>query len=111
VSFFLGATILFDSPLPGGGIPLSSIIAMILVVLAFVFLVVRSVVNVHRMRASTGMEGMIGEEGIAISDFSGNGRISVHGEIWNAEIQGYVAKGDKVIVEHVKGMVLTVRKK
>jgi membrane-bound serine protease (ClpP class) len=29
VSFFLGATILFDSPLPGGGIPVSSIIAMI----------------------------------------------------------------------------------
>lgn len=111
VSFFLGATILFDSPLPGGGIPLSSIIAMILVVLAFVFLVVRSVVNVHRLRASTGMEGMIGEEGIAISDFSGSGRISVHGEIWNAEIQGDISKGDKVVVERVKGMVLTVRKK
>lgn len=111
VSFFLGATILFDSPLPGGGIPLSSIIAMIIVVLAFVFLVVRSVINVHRMKATTGMDGMIGEEGVAISDFSGSGRISVHGEIWNAEINGNITKGEKVIVEGARGMVLSVRKK
>ncbi|HOP61938.1 MAG TPA: nodulation protein NfeD [Spirochaetota bacterium] len=111
VSFFLGATILFDSPLPGGGIPMSSIIAMIIVVLAFVFLVVRSIINVHRTQATTGREGMIGEEGIALSDFTDIGKISVHGEIWNAEFPGDVKKGDKLIVEQINGMTLVVIKK
>jgi membrane-bound serine protease (ClpP class) len=111
VSFFLGATILFDSPLPGGGIPLSSIIAMIIVVLAFVFLVVRSIINVHKSQVTTGREGMIGEEGIALSDFTGTGKISVHGEIWNAEFPGDIKKGDKLIVESISGMILVVRKK
>lgn len=111
VSFFLGATILFDSPLPGGGIPLSSIIAMIIVVLAFVFLVVRSVINVHKMQVTTGREGMIGEEGVALTDFSGTGKISVHGEIWNAEFFGEANKGDRLIVESISGMTLIVRKK
>jgi len=111
VSFFLGATILFDSPLPGGGIPVSSIIAMILVVLAFVFLVVRSIINVHKAQVTTGREGMIGEEGVALSDFNGAGKISVHGEIWNAEFPGDVNKGDKLVVESINGMTLIVRKK
>lgn len=111
VSFFLGATILFDSPLPGGGIPLSSIIAMIAVVLAFVFIVVRAVVNVHKTQVTTGLEGMIGETGVALDTFMRNGKISVHGEIWNAESDTEVNKGDSVVVETVHGMVLKVKVK
>lgn len=111
VSFFIGATILFDSPLPGGGIPLSSIIAMIIVVLAFVFIVVRAVINVHKSQVTTGREGMVGETGIAISDLSPEGKVSVHGEIWNAESDTPVKKGDAVIVDEVHGMVLKVKLK
>jgi len=111
VSFFLGATILFDSPLPGGGIPLSSIIAMIAVVLAFVFIVVRAVINVHKTQVTTGKEGMVGETGYALDDFSKNGKISVHGEIWDAESDTDITKGDSVVVADVRGMVLKVKLK
>ena len=111
VSFFIGATILFDSPLPGGGIPMTSIIVMIGVVLAFVFIVVRAVINVHKTQVTTGREGMIGETGTALSDFLRNGKISVHGEIWNAESDTGVKQGDPVVVEEVNGMVLKVKVK
>jgi membrane-bound serine protease (ClpP class) len=111
ISFFIGATILFDSPLPGGGIPVSSIIAMIAVVLAFVFIVVRAVVNVHKTKVTTGLEGMIGETGEAILDFNKKGKIMIHGEIWNAESQNEVKKGDSVVVEEVNGMVLKIKLK
>lgn len=111
VSFFIGATILFDSPLPGGGIPMSSIIAMLLVVLAFVFIVVRAVVNAHSVKVVTGNEGLVGEEGRALGDFTGEGKIRVHGEIWNAQVDGDIRSGDKVIVEEVHGMLLMIRKK
>lgn len=111
ISFFIGATILFDSPLPGGGIPMSTIIAMLIVVLAFVFFVVRAVISAHNVRAVTGKEGLTDQEGYALADFASTGKIFVHGEIWNAEINGEVKKGDRVIVEEVKGMILKIRKK
>ena len=109
VSLFIGATILFDSPLPGGGIPISTIIAIIITVLAFVFLVVRAVFNVHTSKVTTGFEGMIGETGIALNDFSKKGKISIHGEIWNAESDSPVKEGDPLIVEQVSGMILKVK--
>lgn len=111
ISFFIGATILFDSPLPGGGIPLSTIVAMLLVVLAFVFIVVRAVINVHKEKSVTGREGLIGEEGVALADFSGSGKVRVHGEIWTAEVQGDVRTGDRIIVEDMRGMLLKARLK
>ena len=90
---------------------MSSIIAMLVVVLAFVFIVVRAVIHAHNIKASTGSEGLKGEEGYALSDFSGSGKIRVHGEIWNAEIDGELKKDDKVIVEEMHGMLLKIRKK
>jgi len=111
LSFFIGATILFDSPLPGGGIPVTSILAMIAVVLAFVFIVVRAVINVHKTKVTTGIEGMIGETGKALTDFSKEGKISIHGEIWNAESDSDIRQGDSVVVEDVNGMLLKVKAK
>ena len=111
VSFFIGATILFDSPLPGGGIPISTIITIIIFILAFVFLVVRAVINVHKSKVTTGFEGLIGETGTALSDFSKKGKISIHGEIWNAESDSPVKEGDQLIVEEALGMVLKVKVK
>ncbi len=111
VSFFIGATILFDSPLPGGGIPITSIFAMIAVVLAFVFIVVRAVVNVHKTKVTTGMEGMIGETGTAMNSFTRNGKVYIHSEIWNAVSDSEIKEGDTVVVEDSQGMVLKVKVK
>jgi membrane-bound serine protease (ClpP class) len=109
VSFFVGATILFDSPLPGGGIPVTSIIAMIAVVLAFVFVVVRAVINVHKTKVTTGIEGMIGEIGTAMNDFQKNGKVFIHSEIWNAVSDSEIKEGETVVVEEIQGMTLKVK--
>ncbi len=111
IAFVLGSMILFDSPLPGGHIPMSSIIVTVLVLLAFIFLVVRAVVNVHRGRVTTGIEGMIGETGNAISDFTASrGKIFVRGEIWSAVSDDEIQKDDEVEVNAVEGMICRVRK-
>jgi membrane-bound serine protease (ClpP class) len=109
VSFFIGATILFDSPLPGGGIPVTSIVSMIVVVLAFVFMVVRAVINVHKTKVTTGMDGMIGETGISMNDFQKNGKVFIHSEIWNAVSDSEIKEGAAVVVEDVQGMTLKVK--
>ena len=69
------------------------------------------VVRDRRQRASTGSEGMIGEAGIAVGDLSPDGKVKVHGEIWNAVGEGEIHAGDRVRVDEVEGLVLRVSKK
>lgn len=112
VSFILGATILFDSPLPGGGLPWSTIIVMVLVIMGFVFIVLRAIVDVHKSKVTTGWDGLRDSQGIALDDFNDQfeGRIRVHGEIWSAVSDEKIIKGQKVtVVDNTSGMVLRVK--
>jgi len=112
VSFVLGATILFDSPLPGGGLPWSTIVVMVIVVMGFVFIVLRAVLDVHKSKVTTGRDGLIDAEGIALDDFNDlhEGKIRVHGEIWNAVSDENIVKGQKVIVvDSITGLLLKVK--
>ncbi len=112
VSFVLGATILFDSPLPGGGLPWSTIVVLVIVVMAFVFLVVRAIIDVHKSKVTTGLDGLIDSQGVAFDDFNdyNEGKIRVHGEIWSAVSDEKIYKGQKVIIlENTAGMVLKVK--
>ncbi|HOW82770.1 MAG TPA: nodulation protein NfeD [Spirochaetota bacterium] len=110
IAFVIGSMILVDSPLPGGGIPLSTIGGSILFILGFVFIVIRAVLNAHRARVTTGSDGMIGEAGRAIIDFSKDGKVMVHGEIWNAASDEEIKKGDRITVTGMSGMSLQVKK-
>lgn len=111
VAFVLGSMFLFDSPLPGGHIPMSSIIAAVIFILAFIFLVVRLVFNAHRSKVMTGQQGMVNSDGQVLQDFTGKGKIMIHGEIWNALSETPLLKGDEVVVTEVRGMDLVVTKK
>lgn len=112
-SFVFGAMILFDSPLPGGSVPMTTIFAMVAVLLAFMFIVVRAVINVHRTQVTTGREGIIGETGSAMEDFDGEGRgmVKVHGEIWKALAGETIRGGEGIVVTGVDGITLKVKKK
>lgn len=109
-SFVIGSMILFDSPLPGGQVPLTTIITVLIFLLLFIFVVVRAVIKVHSQRSVTGVEGMIGQKGYAMADFKGKGTVEVHGEIWNAFTREQLVKGDEIEIVKVDGMVLQVKK-
>lgn len=108
VSFIFGSMILFDSPLPGGRVPIKSIIAVVIALLGFFFIVVRAVIRVHKGKVTTGMQGIIGETGVAIRDIAGTGKVFVHGEIWNAASGEEILKDEKIVVTGINGMVLRV---
>jgi membrane-bound serine protease (ClpP class) len=60
-------------------------------------------------RVVTGREGMIGEIGVARTLLgSGEGKVFVHGEIWNAWATKEVAAGARVRVSAVNGLHLIV---
>jgi membrane-bound serine protease (ClpP class) len=109
-SFVFGALILFPADLGGWGIPLSSIIATLLVLLAFVFLVLRAVMAAHRAPVATGIEGLTGERGEALRSFAGRGKVLVHGEIWDAEADETIGEKERVVVTGSRGMVLYVKR-
>jgi len=78
---------------------------------AFFLVAIGFGIKAQTRKPVTGIEGMTGETGEAISDLEPEGQVRVHGEIWNAECpDGKVSKGSKVIITGVKNLKLIVRK-
>ncbi len=101
VAMVIGSVMLINSPIPELQPSLIFIIpvaiGLSLIFFFLLFLVIRS----HSRKAATGKEGLIGEVGMAQTDLSPEGKVFVHGEIWNAEAAGTIAKGSKVKVVRV----------
>jgi membrane-bound serine protease (ClpP class) len=73
---------------------------------------VRLALTSQRAVPVTGVEGLIGESGVALEPIApaGAGRVRVHGEIWSARADEPIAIGDRVRTTRVNGLTLTVRK-
>ena len=97
----IGSIMLINAPIPELRPSLKFIIPMALgLSLIFIFLIVITF-RAHARRASTGKEGLIGEVGIAQTDLSPEGKVFVHGEIWQAEATEDLSIGTKVKVMEV----------
>ncbi len=60
-------------------------------------------------RSSTGQSGMIGQVA-EVKEWTGNkGKVFVHGELWQAESDVRMNRGDKAIVLSIKGLKLKVK--
>jgi membrane-bound serine protease (ClpP class) len=68
-----------------------------------------------RAPARSGREALIGQQGVALDDLrDGEGQIRVAGAIWRARLSGppgvAVAKGDRVVVRAIEGLLVEVEK-
>ena len=102
IAMVIGSVMLVDSPVPELQPSLKIIIPLAvglsLIFLFLFFLVVRA----HSRKAYTGKEGLVGEIGTAQTDLSPEGKVFVHGELWNAEAAAeHIARGSKVKVTRV----------
>ena len=79
---------------------------------AWTLFVVKLVFDAQRRRATTGRSGMLGQLGIAQTDFGAEaeGWVLVQGERWRAAADAPLASGEHVEVVHVEGLRLKVRK-
>lgn len=110
VSMVLGSLILFPSPEPYLRLSWEVIAATVGVTAVFFAVVITKVIQAHRERPITGVEGMIGELGVADTDLAPEGKVMLRGEYWNASCAQPVQKGEKVRVVGVTGLRLTVQK-
>jgi membrane-bound serine protease (ClpP class) len=94
---------LIKSPIPEMKPSLKIIVPVAIgISLIFIFLTTL-VVRAHMRKVTTGKEGILGEVGITQTDLNPTGKVFVHGELWQAEADGFIPKGAKVKVTEVSG--------
>ncbi len=108
VAFAVGSLILLDEE--SLRISLTLIAGTTLVSAAFVFWLMGRMASLRRKPVRTGVEALIGMTGEVREDFSGEGRIWLMGESWQAKAGEKLQRGEKVKVKAKEGLVLTVEK-
>jgi membrane-bound serine protease (ClpP class) len=111
IALAIGSLVLISPDSPYGDIPISVIATMVLTTVFFFLVAGRLGLKAQKKKKMTGYEELIGEEGIAMTNFEkGKGKVFIKGEIWSAVSEDDIKKDDTVIVEQVKGLTLYVRK-
>jgi len=114
LSMILGSLMLIektpDNFQPVVSISLSVIISMAIVTALFFLFALGLTFKTHRKKVTTGVEGMVGETGVAQTTISPEGTVKVHGEIWKASSTQPIKKGGKIRVIAVEGLRLMVEK-
>ncbi|MGC8977037.1 MAG: NfeD family protein [Candidatus Ratteibacteria bacterium] len=108
ITFILGSLMLFQktSELK---IPISTILMVSILSGIFVWFVIWFAWKTKRRKVITGKEGIIGEEGKALTDLNPEGTVFVHGEYWKGKsLSGAIIKGKRIKVVDMKGLVLIV---
>ncbi|HWL65893.1 MAG TPA: NfeD family protein [Actinomycetota bacterium] len=60
------------------------------------------------VRSTTGAESLVGMSAEVVSECKPRGQVQVKGQIWTAECAAGAAVGDRVTVEAVNGLTLSV---
>ena len=105
-----GALLLVDGPIPEMRVHLiTALVVSVPLGLITVFLMTL-VLRAYRHRVVTGVEAMVGEIGVARTALEPDGKVFVHGEIWNATSPAPVEAGARVRVRAVSGLRVEVEK-
>jgi membrane-bound serine protease (ClpP class) len=110
ISLLLGSLMLFQSPGEYMKISLSVIIPAVLVSAAFFIFAVSKAIEARLSKPTTGTEGLVGEEGTVTTPIAPEGKVSIHGEFWNALSDQPIEKGEKVQVIGLVNLKLKVKK-
>ena len=112
VAFVLGSLFLFDTPDSTIAVDRRLIGAIAAATGSSILLMGFLVLRAHRAQPTSGVEGMIGEVGRVrrVLDQPNRAKVFVHGEHWEAVVEGEVATGDEVEVLSVDGLRLRVKR-
>ncbi len=105
-AMLIGSIMLINAPIPELR-PSLKLIIPVVVGLSFIFVfLIFIAVRAHLKKVSTGKEGLIGEIGVAQTALNPEGKVFVHGELWNAEAPEKIKKRAKVRVVEVSGNLM-----
>jgi membrane-bound serine protease (ClpP class) len=108
ICMVFGALLLVDGPIPELRVSLLTALAVSVPLGVIAVLLMTLVMRAHKNPVVTGTNAMIGEIGIARTTVDGDGKVFVHGELWNAMAQSTIPEGARVRVRGVEGMRVIV---
>jgi membrane-bound serine protease (ClpP class) len=108
VAMVLGSVMLIDSPLPEMRIHWITAIALALPFTAITVFLLSLAVRARHSKVQTGVQGMIGEVGSAVTELSPAGKVFVHGEYWDAVSSQPAPAGARVRVTAIDKLKLSV---
>jgi len=109
IAFVIGSVILFDTEGSAYAVSLPLILVLSLLSAGFFLFVVGAAVKARNRPVVSGQEEMLTAVGEVLDDFEGDGRVRIHGEVWNARSTVPLHKGSLVNVTAVDGLVLHVK--
>jgi membrane-bound serine protease (ClpP class) len=104
----LGGLLLVDAPIPQLRVHLITALAVSIpfgIITAFLMTIA---VRARGNKVVTGAQGLVGETGVAQTALSPQGKVFVHGELWDAIASTPLAVGELVRVNKVDGLTLEV---
>lgn len=104
----LGGLLLVDAPIPQLRVHLITALAVSIpfgIITAFLMTIA---VRARANKVVTGAQGLVGETGVAQTALSPQGKVFVHGELWDAIASTPLAVGELVRVNKVDGLMLEV---
>jgi len=104
----LGGLLLVDAPIPEMRVHLATALAVSIPLGLITAFLMTIALKARRNKVVTGAQGMIGETGVAQTALSPQGKIFVHGELWDAVASSALPVGQLVVVRQVDGLTLQV---
>jgi membrane-bound serine protease (ClpP class) len=104
----LGGLLLVDSPIPEMRVHLLTALAVSIPLGLITAFLMGIALKARRNKMVSGAQGLIGETGVAQTTLAPQGKIFVHGEIWDAISSSDVSAGQAVVVRRIDGLLLQV---
>jgi membrane-bound serine protease (ClpP class) len=104
----LGGLLLVDAPIPEMRVHLATALAVSIplgVITAFLMTIA---LRARRNKIVTGAQGLVGETGVAQTPLAPQGKVFVHGELWDAIASSNLPIGQLIVVRKVEGLMLEV---
>ena len=108
VSLLLGSLMLFDGSTPGMKVSLRVLLPTVIFISGFFVAVASLVFRAQISRPTTGSNGLVGEIGVVKKALAPEGKVFVHGELWNARSKEPLDENVKVRVVNVIDLILEV---
>jgi membrane-bound serine protease (ClpP class) len=108
VSLLLGSLMLFKGNTPEMKLSLQVLLPTIILISGFFIAVASLVFKAQISKPATGSTGLVGEIGVVKKALLPEGKVFVHGELWNARAKDPIEKDAKVRVVQVVNLVLEV---
>jgi membrane-bound serine protease (ClpP class) len=110
IALTLGSLMLFETPEQYLRVSMTVILPTVGTVAAIVLFIVQRALKAQTQPIVTGPQGLIRELGVASTDLNPEGKVFVHGELWDAASVSLIRQGERVRVVGVKGLQLTVER-